>query len=166
MAASRTFLVLALVAMLCAGAVAERQLLKSSSGDKADKADKADKSGKSGYGGKGGKGISSHSCKKQFPGCKTCGYESDDDDSSVTCTTCWYANTVFDGEACICDSDEGYGLLPKGWKAGKKGSKGSKGSKSDKSGDKKTKHAGAYGKCVYCEDYGYLAEEGKCILLE
>lgn len=149
MAFSRVFLVLALVAMMLVGAFADRALLKSSSTDKADKATKSgDKATKS-YG-KGSKALK-YKCAKTFPGCKTC--SGSDDDGSYTCDSCVAANSVFNGEACVCDSDNGYGSITKAQvKAWYKANKGSK-----------TKHYSKVSKCVLCADYGLEASEGKCV---
>jgi hypothetical protein len=76
-----------------------------------------------------------------------------DDDGSYTCDVCADANAVFNGEACVCDSDAGYGTITKAQiKAYYKANKGSK-----------TKHYSKYAKCVLCADYGLEASEGVCV---
>jgi hypothetical protein len=68
-------------------------------------------------GGGGGRGISHKSfslskCAKTFPGCKECGGVFGED--SYTCDSCRSSSAVFDAayKACICNSSEGYGVLP------------------------------------------------------
>jgi len=149
MAVSRVFLVLALVAMMLVGAFADRALLKSSSGDKTG--DKAVKSG-SKYG-KGSKALK-YKCANTYPGCKKCSGQ--DDDQSYTCDSCADKNAVFNGDACVCDFDNGYGTITKSQiKNYQKANKGSKG----------TKHFGKYSKCVLCENYGLESLDGVCGLL-
>jgi hypothetical protein len=72
-----------------------------------------------GGGGPSHKFSSLSKCAKTFAGCKECSGVFGDD--SYTCDSCRSSSAVFDAayNACICNSNEGYGVLP--WPtAGKK----------------------------------------------
>jgi len=104
--AARVFLLLALVAMLVAGAFADRALLKSSSTDDKVKTYKS-------------KFALKKACKAAYgKACKTCLYV-DEESTDVTCDVCAGKNTGFDGEACVCEAE--YGTVTKSqYKAYKK----------------------------------------------
>jgi hypothetical protein len=82
---SRTFLALALVAMLVMAAAAQTAPAHSKN--------------------KGGK---TSKCASTFEGCTKCKTVS----GEYTCTKC-RANSTFDDTSCVCNSDEGYGTLTK-----------------------------------------------------
>ena len=135
-------LVLALAALLIAGASADRALLANSG------ADKAVKSGK-GY----GKGYKSYAkaCAKTFAGCASCtGTVADGD---FACDACVDINASTDGGACVCNED--YGTVTKRqMKAYYKANKGAKG-----------KHYAKYAKCFLCSDFDLVSVDGVCTLL-
>jgi len=97
--AARVFLLLALVAMLVAGAFADRALLKSSS---------TSKKTQSKYGLK-------KACKKEFSGCKKCKYTDDEDETvlDIECTACKGKNTEVDEDTGKCACSEFYGTMTK-----------------------------------------------------
>lgn len=135
---ARLTLVLALAALLVAGASADRALL-ASTGDKAVKS------------GKNGAKYAAKACAKQFPGCICTGTVADGD---LACDSCLDTNAgVVDGQ-CVCNED--YGTVTKRqMKAFYKANK----------GGKNNKHYAKYAKCFLCSDFDLVAVDGVCTLL-
>jgi len=100
-------------------------------------------------------------CQKKFPGCKTCSGAIDE--GRISCDDCASSKADFDGEGCVCIGE--YGTLTRSQylSAWKKAKKDHKGTKHLSRYGKTRKHAGKHGKrCVRCEKYDLVAEEGIC----
>jgi hypothetical protein len=129
MASSRLFLVLALVAVLLCGAVAQRPT-RSSAANRAAKAEKT-------------------CLKRAGAGCAKC----EDVSGTWECTECRTGFDFNDNDRCVCDADAGYGRLTHSqWNKVYKAKK--EAGKFNTAGYKLGKH----GACVLCDDFDMDAE--------